>query len=205
MGYFSSSFEANIVQSNNDRINNADAVYENSELGNYPNMETFVAASHGSPQLSNFSPQNFSPKPQQKQSDFKKQETVVKTENPFNKIIDSNSDCDSVIDAHINNCNFQQFGNHINDTMGSPSGSSEVSEISRPCSVSLYHHESPQIHPTYSPLSYQQNSNHLYGNQPQTAPQGTNFSPFFHKNSQEAHNSQAHLNNNFEYNQQGQW
>ena len=194
------------MQLKNDRINNGNSIYENSELGNYPNMETFVVSSHVSPQLSNLSPQNCSPKPQQKQCGIKNQETVVKTENTIDRIIDSNSDCNSVIDIPIHNCNFQQFSKHINDTMGSQSGSFGVSEISRPCSVSnlsvsLYNYESSEMYPTYSPLSYQQNRNHLYGNQPQTALKGTQFSHFFHNNPQEAHNSQANLHENFEYNQ----
>ena len=204
------------MQRNNNIISNgynANQVYENNELGNYPDMETFVPVSHVSPQLSNLSPQNCSPKPQQNQSDMNNQETVVKTENlknQLNRIIDSNSDCNSVIDIPIHNCNFQQFSKHINDTMGSQSGSFGVSEISRPCSVSnhsvsSYNNESPLKDPTYSPLSYQQNRNHIYGNQPQTAPQAANFSLFSHNNPQEAHNSQGNLHNNFEYNQQGQW
>ena len=212
LGHFSTSSEANAMQENNDKINNcysANQVYENSESGYYPNMKTFLVSSHVSPQLSNFSPQNCSPKPQQKQSDIKKQETVVKTENlknQLNRIIDSNSDCNSVIDIPIHNCNFQQFSKHINDTMGSQSGSFGVSEISRPCSVSnhsvsSYNNESPLKDPTYSPLSYQQNRNHIYGNQPQTAPQVRHFSHFSHNNPQEAHNSQANLHENFEYNQ----
>ena len=73
LGYFYSSSEANAMQRNNNIISNgynANQVYENNELGNYPDMETFVPVSHVSPQLSNLSPQNCSPKPQQNQSDM---------------------------------------------------------------------------------------------------------------------------------------
>ena len=110
----------------------------------------------------------------------------------------------------MQNSGYRQFSNPINDTMGSPSGNLGVSEISRPCSVSnpsvsSYNYESPLKDPTYSLLSYQQNRNHLYGNQLQTAPQAATFVNFSQNNPQEAHNSQVYLQNSFGYNQQDQW
>ena len=192
---------------------NPSSVNESMDLSNYPNQEHFAS------DMSNKSPQNsfFGPQISSQSHNSINQRTFVKTEklqNTSNKIISLEGDYSSKSDLSTQNFGYQQFSNTNNspimstEATESPSENSKASEISRPCSVSnlsseIYNnYDSPKTDPRYSPLSYQQSRYHPYVCPPQQAHQATNFSSFSH---QEAHNTQANLNNYFGYNQHGQW
>ena len=185
-------------------------------MGNYPNrgntvepFERFRQISSGSFNQSNVETashvsswlQHSTSSADQVNSD---QDTkVVKTEklqSPINKHHQGlPADClsNNGSDTSLHNTGYYQFGNHDNGSpqvsnkiRESPSGSSGVSEISRPCSISnlssgVYDstYDAPQIDRRYSPSSYQQNYNRYqpYVRPPQTAPPATSFT-FFSQN-----------------------